>query len=449
MKLSRSVVHAAVCGVVIVAAAAPRAAGQIDSYRQAAGAYRDAASKAPADRRDCFLKWASYYDGVAASMTTGGPPVPREPGGDPGCPEGSAGSGSGVSQSGSPFGSYSAATAGNQNGVVAALGMLAGWASQRADESRQRWENADAEHKRREDAAEAGKREDVEDMTLAAAEGDLGQLLASILKGTPIDGADEYGASSLFRATEHNQVWAMRLLLQHGASPATEDTWGSTAFLEAAQGGNMQAALLLLAAGADPRHQPYHPAKDGADKRADLFGYHDLRRLITFAMKPDEDFRTRIAKFEKPSPKIDELNRAAANGDDKEVAALIGQGADPNGADEFSFTPLENAIIRGQLKVVTALLRLGANVELTNAFDQTPLMLAARDAQSSAGDDDAALADDTHFQILRALLDAGARRDPFDFARYRAADYFKNSGWGAKDQNKRPAARMIISLLDG
>jgi hypothetical protein len=58
--------------------------GMADSYRQAAQAYRDAASKAPADQKQCYLNWARYYDCVVGSLRSGSSSQCREPSCKPG-----------------------------------------------------------------------------------------------------------------------------------------------------------------------------------------------------------------------------------------------------------------------------------------------------------------------------------------------------------------------------
>jgi hypothetical protein len=41
------------------------------TYRMAAKAYRDAAAKSAADKKDCYNQWAGYYDCLADSMQSG------------------------------------------------------------------------------------------------------------------------------------------------------------------------------------------------------------------------------------------------------------------------------------------------------------------------------------------------------------------------------------------
>jgi hypothetical protein len=61
------------------------AQGLVETYRAAARAYREAADKATASRRPCFLEWAKYYDDYAEAVLRGYG-EPRQPTSDPGCP---------------------------------------------------------------------------------------------------------------------------------------------------------------------------------------------------------------------------------------------------------------------------------------------------------------------------------------------------------------------------
>lgn len=42
-----------------------------ETYRQAAAAYREAAEKTTADKKDCYENWAAYYDCLADSLVSG------------------------------------------------------------------------------------------------------------------------------------------------------------------------------------------------------------------------------------------------------------------------------------------------------------------------------------------------------------------------------------------
>ena len=71
------------------------------------------------------------------------------------------------------------------------------------------------------------------------------------------------------------------------------------------------------------------------------------------------------------------LLRAAKAGASSVVRLLIGRGADPNMAAPDGLPLLHGATVKGDRKVMLALLDLGANIELRSASGKTPLMLAA------------------------------------------------------------------------
>jgi hypothetical protein len=77
---------ASACAALVLWAGTPVQAQTLtETYRAAAQAYREAAAKATAARRPCFLEWAKYYDDYAAAVQRGYG-EPSRPTLDPGCP---------------------------------------------------------------------------------------------------------------------------------------------------------------------------------------------------------------------------------------------------------------------------------------------------------------------------------------------------------------------------
>jgi ankyrin repeat protein len=86
------------------------------------------------------------------------------------------------------------------------------------------------------------------------------------------------------------------------------------------------------------------------------------------------------------------LVRAAARGDDGEVARLLARGTDPNEADITGWTALHAAATRDHADVVRRLLAVGATVDARSDDDFTPLLNAVSAARP----------------VIEALLAAGA-----------------------------------------
>ena len=81
MKLTaKSLISAALLlGAAIFSVETAPAQDVAETYRMAAKAYRDAAAKSAADKKDCYSAWAGYYDCLADSMQSGSSVTCRQP----------------------------------------------------------------------------------------------------------------------------------------------------------------------------------------------------------------------------------------------------------------------------------------------------------------------------------------------------------------------------------
>ena len=66
------------------------------------------------------------------------------------------------------------------------------------------------------------------------------------------------------------------------------------------------------------------------------------------------------------------LNKAVVEGNIKDVSRLLRDGASIEVVDEMGRTPLHLAILHGRLKIARKLLKCGANVETCDAHSWTP-----------------------------------------------------------------------------
>src|SRR3989338_5905356 len=90
------------------------------------------------------------------------------------------------------------------------------------------------------------------------------------------------------------------------------------------------------------------------------------------------------------APQRNELTQAARDNDLAEVQRLLAAGANP---DIPGDTPLYQAILNHNIKIVQALIQVGADLDIVNSNGYTPLHIAAL-----LGND----------QIVQALIQAGA-----------------------------------------
>jgi len=121
-------------------------------------------------------------------------------------------------------------------------------------------------------------------------------------------------------------------------------------------------------------------------------------------------------------PPPGDLITAAARGDLDRLRSLLGEGADPNGADERGRTALHDAGAQGQLEAVRFLLDHGANVSAADERGRTALHEAAAQGQLEA---------------VRFLLDHGANVS--------AADESGSTPlWGAAFGRHRAVAELLV-----
>lgn len=72
----------------------------------------------------------------------------------------------------------------------------------------------------------------------------------------------------------------------------------------------------------------------------------------------------------------DDLHYAALEGDDAEVARLLGEGSDPNAVDRNGWAALHFAAQQGAATTAAVLLDAGAEVDLADVHGNTPLLTA-------------------------------------------------------------------------
>lgn len=100
------------------------------------------------------------------------------------------------------------------------------------------------------------------------------------------------------------------------------------------------------------------------------------------------------------------LHRAAAFGDSGSIKKIVADGTPVDQLDEFGDTPIMHAAIRGRVKAVEVLLKLGANPNFSRPNGATPLMAAAE------GDS---------VRLVKILLKAGADPNMTDDEGFNAA----------------------------
>ncbi|KAL5355078.1 ankyrin repeat-containing domain protein [Aspergillus floccosus] len=248
----------------------------------------------------------------------------------------------------------------------------------------------------------------------------LSNILTALRRWNPCD-APERSREALECAIMHDQLWAVRLLLEDvgihsslrsdmspldvaivcgrsrmarflldaGASPHQATGRDRlTPLIRAARIANAELVKMLLDAGANP-DQPdaaKRTALGCAAERGDL----TIARLLLYH---HADASIMNDAGETP------LAIGARTGNERIVRILLDYGVDPNTADGNGCTPLFHAAGRGDPTMAGFLLRYGADATMTNNVVETALLPAVR-----RGNRD----------VARMLLDAGAPPDPVD-----------------------------------
>jgi serine/threonine-protein kinase len=204
-------------------------------------------------------------------------------------------------------------------------------------------------------AEDAARRRATDELVRAAHRGDRTGVTAALEAGAELDGLGDGGWTALHAAAHRGHRAIARVLVDAGANPdaRTEDT-GATPLILAARYGDAELAVLLLRADADVE------ASDDAGDRA-------LHAAVT---DPTETSGPVVRR-------------------------LVAAGAELEARGHLDHTPLVRAAVQGDLDGLQTLLELGAAPDAPAAG--APALWHA----AAAGRDD----------IVRALLDRGARRD--------------------------------------
>jgi ankyrin repeat protein len=223
-------------------------------------------------------------------------------------------------------------------------------------------------------------------MSEAAVLADPALLGALLEAGASAESPNADGQTALMVVARTSRVDAARLLLKHGANVNAVEKWrGQTALMWAAAQSQPAMVREMIAAGAD------------VNARAIL---NNWGRQVT--AEPRAIYR--------PAGGLTPLLYAAREGCVECVAALVDGGAEINLPDPENISPLLLAIINMRFDAAAALIQRGANPNHIDFWGRAPLYAAVDLNTTPRGGrpDRPVLDTTTALQVVERLLDAGA-----------------------------------------
>lgn len=164
-------------------------------------------------------------------------------------------------------------------------------------------------------------------------------------QGVNVEMKDNFGATPLHWAAEHNRYDTVLLLLEHGANIDTTDRHALTALHKAAEEGHERMVQMLVEKGADTN--PQSVSKETALHVAAQHEYEGVAQHL---------FEKAAALDRRGSKQWTALHVAAARGAEPIVQLLLKHGADNTAKDQHGETALYKAVRRGHVAVVHLLL---------------------------------------------------------------------------------------------
>ncbi len=245
----------------------------------------------------------------------------------------------------------------------------------------------------------------------AAAQGGSAAILSQLLESNPqeLNARQHNGDTPLMTALQHNQLDAIRLLLEYGANPLLRDRRRRecSQLARSAEARNLLAEALKSIYAELPRKLAFH-APNVEDKPSGQKKHPDLEYAVS--TNNVEAVRLALAGKHEPLSAYNDyddwslLHTAASHGCTDIVRLLLKAGANPNAHTYWTEeTPLHLAAFRGDAETIRVLLDAGAQLEAElvdydERYDGDDGSETALDIAVARG----------HCNAVRVLLRAGA-----------------------------------------
>lgn len=249
------------------------------------------------------------------------------------------------------------------------------------------------------------------------------RVMAALLKAQADPNAvNEFGVLPLAEAAATGNAEAVRLLLKAGANVESANAEGQTALMVVARAGQIDAAKLLLKAGANVNAREQWGGQTALMWAAAQSHAEMIRLLLKAGAKVDargavREWQRRVTS--EPRPKgmnrggLTPLLYAAREGCVACARELLAGGADIDLPDPDQTTPLVLALMNLRFDFALLLIEKGADVNRWDLYGQTPLYVAIdMNTLPKGGRPDLPSEDfTTGLQVAEKLLAAGANPD--------------------------------------
>ncbi|EEF47511.1 ankyrin repeat-containing protein, putative [Ricinus communis] len=220
-------------------------------------------------------------------------------------------------------------------------------------------------------------------------------VVTVIQAGKNIKSSNASVFSPLMFVIQANDIEALKKLIERSYIDLDEqDDDGFSAAMIAAAGGHVEAFRLLVYAGANIKLENKYG--ETAIRLSEL-NHHDEvieKVMLEYALEEGYDY----------SAGIHALHRAARRGDLNLVSMLVKRGYDINASDDDGYTPLMLAAMGGRSRICQLLISCGASCDIENARRETALLIARKNGYY--GDETESVILD---ELARQLVLGGAR----------------------------------------
>ena len=260
---------------------------------------------------------------------------------------------------------------------------------------------------------------------------------------------EEIQESPLHYAAKKGHLEVVKLLVENGADVDTKDKWEKTPLHFATKYGHFEIAKILLQHGADVnaksgRWYPLHLAAAYArPKFVDLFLKHGANKYLkdgrnkTPLQYAQTGIETTVMEYYDKDKMENYIKvrallqnpliiNAAVNGQVEEVKSLLDLGADVNVRNGSDWTPLHFAAWNGHSTVASILLQNDARVDAVTIYRSTPLHLAWKGG----------------LEVAEVLIISGAKIDARD------VDKMTPLHWACKEGNLEVAEFLLQNGAD-